>query len=92
VIQAWAHGLPVVAAASKGPASLIADGVDGRLTPIDDVDAFAGAVAELIASPELRRTFAAAGELRVRQDFSRAAVVEQWRRVLADPEGAACAA
>lgn len=92
VIQAWAHGLPVVAAASKGPASLIRDGADGRLTPIDDVDAFASAVRELIASSALRATFAAAGRLRVEQDFSKAAVVDQWRRLLADPEGAACAA
>ncbi|MBS0298146.1 MAG: glycosyltransferase [Proteobacteria bacterium] len=92
VIQAWAHGLPVVAAASKGPASLIHDGADGRLTPIDDVDAFAAAVRELIASPALRATFAAAGRLRVERDFSKAAVVDQWRRLLADPEGAACAA
>ena len=92
VIQAWAHGLPVIAAASKGPASLIRDGIDGRLVAIDDADALASAVRDLIASPELRRTFATAGELRVRQDFSKAAVVEQWRRVLSDPEGAACAA
>src|SRR4051794_18692067 len=33
VIQAWAHGLPVVAAASQGPKGLIEDGRDGLLVP-----------------------------------------------------------
>lgn len=38
VIQAWAHGLPVVAAASQGPGALIRDGDDGLLVPVDDPD------------------------------------------------------
>jgi glycosyltransferase involved in cell wall biosynthesis len=92
VIQAWAHGLPVVACASKGPAALIHDGQDGRLVAIDDVDAFASAVAGLIADPALRRTLAAAGLARAAAEFSKAAVVEQWRGLLAETEGASCAA
>src|SRR5690606_28632923 len=48
VIQAWAHGLPVIAAASQGPAALIAEGEDGLLVPIDDADALAAATRRLI--------------------------------------------
>jgi glycosyltransferase involved in cell wall biosynthesis len=83
VIQAWAHGLPIVAAASQGPGDLIRDGVDGRLTPVDDVDAFTGALRELIDQPKLRAALAAEGRARVARDFSEAAVVARWREVFA---------
>ncbi|HWE45345.1 MAG TPA: glycosyltransferase [Caulobacteraceae bacterium] len=92
VIQAWAHGLPVVAAASKGPASLIRDGEDGRLTPIDDVDAFASAVRALIADASLRTTLADAGCARAGAEFSRDAVVAQWRALFDACGDASCAA
>jgi len=83
VIQSWAHGLPIVAAASQGPGALICDGVDGRLTPVDDVDAFAGALQELLDQPDLRAAFAARGRARVAEDFSQDAVVAKWRALFA---------
>jgi glycosyltransferase involved in cell wall biosynthesis len=92
VIQAWAHGLPVVAAASKGPAALIRDGEDGRLVPIDDVDAFASAVRELIADRTMAARLAAAGAARVSAEFSKGVVVERWRELLAETGGGRCAA
>lgn len=92
VIQAWAHGLPIVAAASAGPASLIRDGQDGRLTPVDDVPAFAAAVRDLLADPAAARALAAAGRARVAAEFSKAAVVDRWRRLFTDLEARRCAA
>lgn len=84
VIQAWAHGLPVVAAASQGPSALIRDGEDGLLTPIDDADALAAAVQRLLDDTDLRRRLAAKGVLRVAMEFSQAAVVHQWRDLFSD--------
>jgi glycosyltransferase involved in cell wall biosynthesis len=84
VIQAWAHGLPVVAAASQGPSALIRDGEDGRLVPVDDAGALAAGVRDLLADPSLRTRFAAAGARRVADEFSEAAVVAQWRALFAD--------
>ena len=84
VIQAWAHGLPVVAAESQGPRALIRDGDDGRLVPIDDADALAAGVRELLDQPMLRARFAASGAARVEAEFSEAAVVSRWRRLFAD--------
>jgi glycosyltransferase involved in cell wall biosynthesis len=93
VIQAWAYGLPVVAAASKGPAALIRDGEDGRLIPIDDVEALVSAVRGLIADRSLGERLAAAGRARVAAEFSKAAVVELWRKLIADQAGGGrCAA
>jgi glycosyltransferase involved in cell wall biosynthesis len=84
VIQAWAHGLPVVAAASKGPAALIADGENGLLVPIDDPDALAKGVRRLMDDPALRTRLAQSGAARVESAFSKAAVVAQWRELFAD--------
>src|SRR5262249_10485083 len=92
VIQAWAHGLPVVAAASKGPASLIHDGEDGRLVPIDDAPALAAAVRELIAAASVRSRVIETGRARSGAEFSKAATVEKWRELFAEVGGAACAA
>ena len=84
VIQAWAHGLPVVAAASQGPAALIRDGEDGLLTPVDDPDAFGRAVTRLLDDQTLREQLAARGAARVAAEFSQTAVVAQWRTLFAD--------
>lgn len=84
VIQAWAHGLPVVAAESQGPKALIQDGKDGLLVPIDDAAALAAGVRRLLDAPKLRAGFAAAGLKRVEGEFSEAAVVGQWKTLFAD--------
>jgi glycosyltransferase involved in cell wall biosynthesis len=92
VIQAWAHGLPVVAAASAGPAALIRDGADGRLVPIDDPEALADAARALIADPALRAQMAEAGMARAAAEFSRDAVVGQWRALYDELGAGRCAA
>jgi glycosyltransferase involved in cell wall biosynthesis len=84
VIQSWAHGLPVVAAASQGPKGLIQDGRDGLLVPVDDPAALAAAARQLLADPALRAQLAAAGARRVEAEFSEAAVVAQWKTLFAD--------
>lgn len=84
VIQAWAHGLPVVAAESQGPKTLIDHGIDGLLTPIDDPDALAQAVRRLLEAPDLRAELSGRGLSRVAADFSEAAVVGQWKTLFAD--------
>jgi glycosyltransferase involved in cell wall biosynthesis len=92
VIQAWAHDLPVIAAASQGPAVLIHDGEDGRLVPIDDPAALAEAAQPLLADPAARRAMARAGRARVEAEFSKAAVVQQWRALLTELGASRCAA
>ena len=84
VIQAWAHGLPVIAAASQGPKSLIEDGRDGLLVLIDDAAALANGVRLLLDQPSLRAEFRARGLARVAAEFSQAAVVAQWRTLFSD--------
>jgi glycosyltransferase involved in cell wall biosynthesis len=84
VIQAWAHSLPVVAAASQGPAALIEDGRDGLLVPVDDADALAEGVRTVLAQPMLRSSLIQNGAERVEAEFAEAAVVARWRALFAD--------
>ena len=83
VLQAWAHGVPVIAGASKGPAALVGSGDDGLLVALEDPDALAGAVQALLADAGLRARLAAGGQARLEHEFSRGAVVAQWRDLFA---------
>jgi glycosyltransferase involved in cell wall biosynthesis len=82
VIQAWAHGLPVVAAMSDGPAALINPEQDGLMTPINDAGALALAARRLILDTGLRQRLAEAGRDRIKADFSADRVVDHWRDLL----------
>ncbi len=68
-LEAMASGLPVVAAGATGSASLVADGVTGRLVAPSgskevDAEGFAAALAPYCTDPALRRAHGAAGETR----------------------------
>ena len=77
VIQTWAYGKQVVAAAAAGPKALIRDGVDGLIVPIDDPEVLAATLNGLIKAPDLRQRLAAAGLARA-AEFSKAQVLPLW--------------
>ena len=79
VIQCWANGLPVIAAASQGPSQLIRPGQDGLLVPIDDAPALATAARRVLAEPALRDQMVQQGLIRMDGEFSKAAVIAQWQ-------------
>jgi len=84
VIQAWAHGLPVIAADAQGPKALIEHGRDGLLVPIDDAGALADGVRQLLSDPGRAAKLAERGLGRVAAEFSEAAVLGQWKTLFAD--------
>jgi glycosyltransferase involved in cell wall biosynthesis len=77
MLEAWAAGTPLVAAASQGPAALIADGANGLLVPIDDAPALAAAIGRLAADPALQVRLVGRGRADYEKGFTREAVTQR---------------
>jgi glycosyltransferase involved in cell wall biosynthesis len=75
VLEAMAHGRPVVASAVGGIPELVEDGVTGFLVPAGDVRALRAALDRLLADPVLRRRLGREARRRVAQRCSRDRVV-----------------
>ncbi len=78
VIEAWAHGKPVVAAASAGPAALIRSEENGLLVPVDDSTRLGEALDRVLADRDLARRLALAGEAAYQADYTEEAVVRRY--------------
>jgi glycosyltransferase involved in cell wall biosynthesis len=76
VLEAMAHGRPVVASAVGGIPELVEDGVTGLLVPAGDVDALRAALARLLADPTLRRRMGREGRRRVAALCSRERIAD----------------
>ena len=79
ILEAWAHQRPVVSTAADGPRLLIEDGATGLLAPIDDPVLLAAAIRNALSDAEAAQRLAQAGHRRYQRDFTRAAVVAQYR-------------
>ncbi|MBP5857076.1 glycosyltransferase [Marivibrio halodurans] len=79
VIEAWAHGVPVVAAASQGPRQLIVDGRTGLLAANEDADALARAAGRVIADPALGVDLASQGREVFQSRYDEATVVAAYQ-------------
>ena len=78
VIEAWAHGTPVVAAAAAGPMSLIVPGENGLIVPLEDAPALALSIRTLIDNPALGARLAEAGRTAYAESFTEEAVVGRY--------------
>lgn len=70
LLEAMAHGVPVVATAVGGIPEAVRDGVEGVLVAPGDAAALADAVLGLLADPDARMRLGAAGRERARTEFS----------------------
>jgi colanic acid/amylovoran biosynthesis glycosyltransferase len=68
-MEAMACELPVIGTDAGGVSELIGDGRDGRLVPPGDAHALARAMAELMASPDLRQQLGQAARQRIIEGF-----------------------
>ncbi len=78
VLEAWASGKPVVAAASQGPSALIRDGENGMLAALEDAEGLANGVSRLLGDPVLAASVAQAGNASYRDDYTEEAVVRHY--------------
>jgi glycosyltransferase involved in cell wall biosynthesis len=70
VLEAMMIGKPVVATDSGGVAEIIQHRVSGHLIPVDDTDALAAALAELVRNPALCKQYVERARNDVQRHFS----------------------
>ncbi len=70
VLEAMAHGVPVVATRVGGVPEIVADGETGLLVPSRDVQALAGALGALLDDPGRARRLGEAGRERALRELS----------------------
>jgi glycosyltransferase involved in cell wall biosynthesis len=78
IVEAWAHGLPVVAAAAAGPAWLIAHEQTGLLVAREDSAELAAALRRVFADQALAERLGAAGRQAYAERFSERVVVARY--------------
>jgi glycosyltransferase involved in cell wall biosynthesis len=81
LMQAMAVGVPVVATDVKGNREVVRHGKTGFLVPLDDAGALAHCLAQLLASPGLRRDMGAHAAQHARRHFGEDRVVERLVRI-----------
>ncbi|OYU76345.1 MAG: hypothetical protein CFE45_31680, partial [Burkholderiales bacterium PBB5] len=78
VLEAMAHGVPVVCTPVGGVPDIVADGQEGLLVPVGDSAALADALLRLTSQPALREALGQAGRRRVLAHNALPVVVDQW--------------
>ncbi|MDO8863769.1 glycosyltransferase family 4 protein [Haliea sp. E1-2-M8] len=70
IMEAMAHGMPVIATDVGGNPQLVVDGVTGLLVPYGDLKALAGAISRLVGDLELATVMGKRGRERIAEHFS----------------------
>jgi glycosyltransferase involved in cell wall biosynthesis len=84
LLDAMCFARPVVATAAGGIPEAVEDGVTGRLVPVRDHEALAGALLDLLADPERARAFGEAGRGRFLERFTADRMIADTLRVYGD--------
>lgn len=78
VLEAWAHGMPLVSSAAEGPVQLVSPGENGLLVPVGDAPALAAAIGSILDTPNLAVLLAEGGLYTLHRKFAEEAVVGQY--------------
>ncbi len=84
ILEAMAHGLPVVASDAGAIPDIVDHGVTGLLVPPGDSGALAAALEELLRDETRRKRMGAAGRARAIDEFSMPRIVDLHQRMLFD--------
>ncbi|MBB1599804.1 glycosyltransferase [Variovorax sp. UMC13] len=82
LVEAWAHGRPVIAFACGTPARLVRHEVDGLLVDEGDVEGLAAAIVRLHQDPALADRLGRNGRARAEREFATEVVLQQLLPVL----------
>ena len=83
-MEAAATGLPIVATDIRGCRQVVDHDVGGLLVPVDDVDALATALDELVTDPSRRTGMGTAARAKAEREFDERDVVQRVMRCYAD--------
>ena len=78
ILEAMASGRPVVSTACGGPSTTVLDGETGRLVPVGNVEALAGAMANVIGDPKRAEAMGQRGRERAEEHFSMEATGQRF--------------
>jgi GalNAc-alpha-(1->4)-GalNAc-alpha-(1->3)-diNAcBac-PP-undecaprenol alpha-1,4-N-acetyl-D-galactosaminyltransferase len=82
VLESMAMGAAVISTdCPSGPADLIEDGVNGRLVPVDDIDALGRVMSELMSNAQDRARLGLEAQ-KVRQRYRQDLIMAQWEACL----------
>ena len=87
LIEAWMMRRPVVGADIPATRDLVRAGEDGLIVPPSAPAALSEAILQLIASPERRARFGAAGRAKVLSCYTTTAMIDAWERLLTEVVG-----
>lgn len=81
MLEAMAHGKPVVATPVGGTPEAVVDGETGVLVPVRDPQALAGAIRDLLADPDRALRLGESGRKRVAEHFSADAMTRRMLEI-----------
>ena len=90
VVEAWSYGVPLVTAASTGPAWLAHNGEDAVVVPVDDAEALANGITAVLSSRHLAQTLVEHGRNRIASEFSEEIVIGQYIRMFEEVRPKGC--
>src|SRR5438128_12192985 len=79
--EAMAVGLPVISTNCSGPQEIIRNGVDGQLVPVENIDALANAISDLLHDFSKRQALAN-NALEITKRFALPAIMRQWETLV----------
>ncbi len=82
LLEAMAHGLPLVATRTPGPSELVVQGENGLLCPIGNASALADALEQLLHQPERAYAMGQQGARMVQENYSLSAIAPRLRQTI----------